>query len=161
MQVAVHGRDQIDYARMGLKRDGTITALHTKIIADMGAYHQLLTPFIPAFSAFVMGGCYKIPNVQTDIVGVFTNKAPTDAIRGAGRPEATHMVEITLDQVAAELGMSPVEIRRKNFIPKEDFPAAVATGVVYDSGDYHRTLDRLLELVDLDAFRREQKQLRA
>ena len=132
-----------------------------KIIADFGAYNMLLTPLIPSLGAFVMGGCYKIPAVQTDIVGVFTNKCPTDAIRGAGRPEATHMIEITLDQLAAELGMDPVEIRRKNFIPKEDFPAAVATGVVYDSGDYEKTLDRLLEMVDLPAFRSDQERQRA
>jgi carbon-monoxide dehydrogenase large subunit len=132
-----------------------------RIVADFGAYNMLLTPLIPSLGAFVMGGCYKIPAVQTDIVGVFTNKCPTDAIRGAGRPEATHMVEISLDQVAAELGMDPIEIRRKNFIPKEDFPAAVATGVVYDSGDYDKTLSLLLEHVDMDAFRREQEELRA
>jgi aerobic carbon-monoxide dehydrogenase large subunit len=161
MATAHQGRDQISYVKMGAKRDGTITAFHVKIIADFGAYNMLLTPLIPSLGAFVMGGCYKIPNIQTDIVGVFTNKVPTDAIRGAGRPEATHMVEVTLDQVAQELGMSPVEIRRKNFIPKDAFPAEVATGVIYDSGDYDKTLDRLLELVDLDAFRREQEELRA
>jgi carbon-monoxide dehydrogenase large subunit len=109
----------------------------------------------------VMGGCYKIPAVQTDIVGVFTNKCPTDAIRGAGRPEATHMIEVTLDQLAAELGVDRLELRRKNFIPKEDFPAAVATGVVYDSGDYEKTLDKLLEHVDMAAFAREQEELRS
>jgi len=108
-----------------------------------------------------MGGCYKIPNVQTDIVGVFTNKCPTDAIRGAGRPEATHMLELTLEALAHELGMDPLEIRRKNFIPKEDFPATVATGVIYDSGDYDKTLDKLLEHVDVAAFRAEQDELRA
>jgi aerobic carbon-monoxide dehydrogenase large subunit len=161
MHAAVHGRDQIDYARMGVMRDGTITALHTKIIADMGAYHQLLTPFIPAFSAFVMGGCYKIPNVQTDITGVFTNKFPTDAIRGAGRPEATHLLEVMLDQAAAELGMDRLELRRKNFIPKEDFPADVAVGITYDSGDYHGSLDKLLQNLDLDAFTREQEEARS
>jgi carbon-monoxide dehydrogenase large subunit len=160
MQSAVHGRDQIDYVRMGLKRDGTITAIHTKILADLGAYHQLLTPFIPAFSAFVMGGCYKIPNVQTDITGVFTNKFPTDAIRGAGRPEATHLLEVMLDQAAHELGMDRLELRRKNFIPKEDFPADVAVGITYDSGDYHGSLDKLLGNVDLDAFRQEQASAR-
>ncbi len=90
MTTSHHGRDQIDYVRMGAKNDGTVTTIHTKILADLGAYHMLLTPFIPCFSAFVMGGCYKIPNVQTDITGVFTNKLGTDAIRGAGRPEATH-----------------------------------------------------------------------
>ena len=152
MAVTHQGRDQISHVKIGAKRDGTITAYHVKILADFGAYNMLLTPLIPSLGAFVMGGCYKIPAVQTDIVGVFTNKCPTDAIRGAGRPEATHMIEVTLDQLAAELGMDRLEIRRKNFIPKEDFPAAVATGVVYDSGDYEKTLDKLLEHVDMAAF---------
>ncbi|HWE15028.1 MAG TPA: xanthine dehydrogenase family protein molybdopterin-binding subunit [Solirubrobacteraceae bacterium] len=161
MAVAHQGRDQIATVKMGAKRDGTITAFHVKILADFGAYNMLLTPLIPSLGAFVMGGCYKIPNVQTDIVGVFTNKCPTDAIRGAGRPEATHMIEVTLDQMAHELDMDPLEIRRRNFIPKEDFPAAVATGVIYDSGDYAKSLDRLMEHVDVAAFRREQQELRA
>ncbi|HWD73487.1 MAG TPA: molybdopterin cofactor-binding domain-containing protein [Solirubrobacteraceae bacterium] len=161
MSVAHQGRDQISHVKMGAKRDGTITAFHVKILADFGAYNMILTPLIPSLGAFVMGGCYKIPNVQTDITGVFTNKCPTDAIRGAGRPEATQMIEVTLDQLSHELGMDPLEVRRKNFIPKEDFPAAVATGVVYDSGDYHKTLDKLLEHVDVNAFRREQEELRS
>jgi carbon-monoxide dehydrogenase large subunit len=161
MAVAHQGRDQIDYVRMGAKRDGTITALHARIIADLGAYNMLLTPAIPSLGAFVMSGCYKIPAVHTDIVGVFTNKCPTDAIRGAGRPEATHLIEVTIDQLAAELGIDPLEIRRRNFIPKEDFPAQTAVGVVYDSGDYDKTLARLLEHVDVAAFRREQEELRA
>jgi carbon-monoxide dehydrogenase large subunit len=161
MSVTHQGRDQISHTKMGAKRDGTITAFHVKILADFGAYNMILTPLIPSLGAFVMGGCYKIPNVQTDIVGVFTNKCPTDAIRGAGRPEATHMLELTLEALAHELGMDPLEIRRKNFIPKEDFPATVATGVIYDSGDYDKTLDKLLEHVDVAAFRAEQDELRA
>jgi aerobic carbon-monoxide dehydrogenase large subunit len=161
MAVTHQGRDQIAYMKMGAKRDGTLTALHVKIIADLGGYNMLLTPAIPSLGAFVMSGVYKIPAVQTDIVGVFTNKCPTDAIRGAGRPEATHMIEVTLDQVAAELGMDSLEIRRKNFIPKEDFPAEVAFGIVYDSGDYDKSLDLLLEHVDVPAFRREQEELRS
>jgi carbon-monoxide dehydrogenase large subunit len=161
MMVAHHGRDQIDRVRMGLSRDGTINAIHIEVIADLGAYHQLLTPFIPSFTAFVASGCYRIPSVRTDIVGVFTNKMATDAIRGAGRPEATHLLEVMVDQAAAELGMDPLELRRKNFIPKEDFPAEVAVGVVYDSGDYHGALDKLLANFDLEAFRREQEQARA
>jgi carbon-monoxide dehydrogenase large subunit len=161
MAVTHQGRDQIANVRMGAKRDGTITAFHVKILADFGAYNMLLTPLIPSLGAFVMGGCYAIPAVQTDIVGVFTNKCPTDAIRGAGRPEATHMIEVTLDQLAAELGIDRLELRRKNFIPSDAFPAAVATGVIYDSGDYDKTLDKLLEHVDLDAFRKEQEELRA
>jgi carbon-monoxide dehydrogenase large subunit len=161
MAAAHQGRDHVAHVRMGAKRDGTVTAFHVRILADFGAYNMLLTPLIPSLGAFVMGGCYRIPNVQTDIVGVFTNKAPTDAIRGAGRPEATHMIEVTLDQMAAELGLDPVEIRRRNFIPTDSFPAAVATGVVYDSGDYNKTLDRLLEHVDLEEFRRSQEELRS
>jgi carbon-monoxide dehydrogenase large subunit len=161
MAVTHQGRDQIANVRMGAKRDGTITAFHVKIIADFGAYNMLLTPLIPSLGAFVMGGCYAIPAVQTDIIGVFTNKCPTDAIRGAGRPEATHMIEVTLDQLAAELGIDRLELRRKNFIPKDAFPAAVATGVIYDSGDYDQTLDKLLEHVDIDAFRKEQEELRS
>ena len=161
MAVTHQGRDQIAHVKMGAKRDGTITAFHVKIVADFGAYNMLLTPLIPSLGAFVMGGCYAIPNVQTDIVGVFTNKCPTDAIRGAGRPEATHMVEVTLDQVAHELGIDRTEIRRRNFIPPEAFPATVATGVVYDSGNYAGTLDRLLELVDVSEVEADKERLRA
>jgi aerobic carbon-monoxide dehydrogenase large subunit len=161
MATTHQGRDQIAYTKMGLKRDGTITAFHVRIIADFGAYNMLLTPTIPALGAFVMSGVYKMPALQTDITGVFTNKCPTDAIRGAGRPEATHMIEVTLDQAAAELGMDVLDIRRKNFIPKEEFPAELPIGVVYDSGDYEKTLDKLLEHVDIAAFRSEQEELRA
>jgi aerobic carbon-monoxide dehydrogenase large subunit len=161
MATAHQGRDQIAYTKMGAKRDGTITAFHVRIIADLGAYNMLLTPAIPSLGAFVMSGVYKMPALQTDIVGVFTNKCPTDAIRGAGRPEATHMIEVTLDQLAAELGIDQLELRRKNFIPKEDFPAELPIGVVYDSGDYEKTLDKLLEHVDVAAFRREQEELRS
>ena len=160
MTTSHHGRDQIDYVKMGAKRDGTITAIHTRILADLGAYHMLLTPFIPSFGAFVMSGVYKIPNVQTDITGVFTNKFATDAIRGAGRPEATHLLEVMMDQMAAELDMDRLELRRRNFIPPEDFPAEVAVGMVYDSGNYAGALDKLLETFDYEAFKAEQAQLR-
>ena len=161
MATAHQGRDQIAYTKMGAKRDGTITAFHVKIVADLGGYNMLLTPSIPSLGAFVMSGVYKMPAVHTDIVGVFTNKCPTDAIRGAGRPEATHMIEVTLDQLAHELGMDRLEIRRKNFIPKEDFPAELPMGIVYDSGDYDKALDKLLEHVDVAAFRNEQEELRS
>jgi carbon-monoxide dehydrogenase large subunit len=161
MAACTHGRDQIDYVRMGAKSDGTITALHIKVLADLGAYYQLLTPFIPSFTAFVASGCYKIPAVQTDIVGVFTNKFPTDAVRGAGRPEATHLLEVMMDQMADELGMDRLEIRRKNFIPKEDFPADVAVGITYDSGDYAGALDKLLQNIDVEQVKREAEELRS
>jgi carbon-monoxide dehydrogenase large subunit len=160
MAATHQGRDQIARVRMGAKSDGTITAFHAQILADFGAYLMLLTPMIPSLGAFVMNGCYRIPAVQTDVVGVFTNKMATDAIRGAGRPEATQMIEVTIDQLAAELGIDRLELRRRNFIPKEEFPAETAVGVVYDSGDYHGTLDKLLEHVDPDAVKGEAESLR-
>jgi carbon-monoxide dehydrogenase large subunit len=160
MAVSHHGRDQVDYVRMGATSDGRITAFHAKIIQDLGAYFGLLTPMIPELGAFVMTGCYKIPVVQTDITGVLTNKYFTDAIRGAGRPEMTHMLEVTIDQLAEKLGMDPLEVRRKNFIAPEDFPYETPYGITYDSGNYEAALDRALEMVDLDAFRAEQASLR-
>ncbi|HVP04030.1 MAG TPA: xanthine dehydrogenase family protein molybdopterin-binding subunit [Solirubrobacteraceae bacterium] len=160
LAVSHHGRDQIAHVRMGATRDGKITALHAEITADMGAYLMLLTPVIPSLGAFVMSGCYAIPNVQTDIVGVFTNKMATDAIRGAGRPEATHMIEICLEQLAAELGMDPLELRRRNFIPADSFPATTTLGIVYDSGNYEGTLDKLLEHIDPAQVRAEAQGLR-
>ncbi len=160
MAVSHHGRDQVDYVRMGATRDGKITAFHANIIQDLGAYFGLLTPMIPELGAFVMTGCYAIPVVQTDITGVFTNKFFTDAIRGAGRPEMTHMLEVTIDQLAQELGMDPVELRRKNFIKADQFPYETPYGITYDSGNYEAALDRALEMVDMDAFRAEQASLR-
>jgi carbon-monoxide dehydrogenase large subunit len=161
MAVSHHGRDQVDYVRMGATSDGRITAFHANIIQDLGAYFGLLTPMIPELGAFVMTGCYKIPVVQTDITGVLTNKFFTDAIRGAGRPEMTHMLEVMIDQLASELGMDPIEVRRKNFIPKGDFPYETPYGITYDSGDYEKALDRALEIVDMEAFRAEQADLRS
>jgi carbon-monoxide dehydrogenase large subunit len=160
MSSTIHGRDQIDYVKVGAKRDGTITGLECTAIADLGAYYTLLTPFIPCFTGFVISGCYRIPNLSYKAIGVFTNKMATDATRGAGRPEATHLIEVMIEQLAAELDMDALELRRKNFIPKQDFPAEVAIGIVYDSGDYHGSLDKLLANLDLDAFRREQAELR-
>ena len=161
MSSSIHGRDQIDFVKVGAKRDGTIVGLECTAIADFGAFFTLLTPFIPSFTGFVISGCYKIPNLKFTAKGVFTNKMATDATRGAGRPEATHLIEVMVEQLAAELGMDSLELRRKNFIPKEDFPAEVAIGIVYDSGDYDGSLDKLLTHVDVDAFRAEQEQLRS
>jgi carbon-monoxide dehydrogenase large subunit len=160
MTVSHHGRDQIATVRVGAKRDGTVTAFHARILADLGAYMMLLTPAIPSLGAFVMSGCYRFPAVQTDIVGVMTNKFATDAIRGAGRPEATHMIEVALDQLAHELELDPLEVRRRNFIPADAFPYETALGIVYDSGNYQGTLDKLLSHVDVVGFREEQERLR-
>jgi carbon-monoxide dehydrogenase large subunit len=160
LMVTHHGRDQIDKVRVGAKRDGTITAWHTTIIADCGAYQTLLTPMIPPLSAFVMCGVYKTPAVQTDVIDVMTNKFPTDAIRGAGRPEATHLIEVTMDQLADELGMDRLELRRKNFIPPFSDGHETPIGVAYDSGNYELALDRLLEHIDVDEVRAQAEELR-
>jgi carbon-monoxide dehydrogenase large subunit len=161
MMVTHHGRDQIDKVRVGAKRDGTMTAFHATIIADLGAYQMLLTPMIPPLSAFVMCGVYKTPAVHTDVINVMTNKFPTDAIRGAGRPEATHLIEVAMDQLAEELGIDPVEIRRRNFIPPFSEPHETPIGVAYDSGDYAKALDKLLEHIDPAQVRQEAEGLRA
>jgi carbon-monoxide dehydrogenase large subunit len=155
MQVTHHGRDQIATVRMGATRDGKITALHARLLCDFGAYLMLLTPAVPPLGAFVMSGVYDIPAVKTDIVGVFTNKFSTDAIRGAGRPEATHMIEVCVDQLAAELGMDRLELRRKNFMDPASFPHETAIGVVYDSGNYPGALAKLQEHFDEAAVRAE------
>ncbi|MBV8940163.1 MAG: xanthine dehydrogenase family protein, partial [Solirubrobacterales bacterium] len=160
MMVTHHGRDQIDTVRVGAKRDGTMTAWHSKILADIGAYHMLLTPMIPPLSAFVMCGVYKTPAVHTDVVDVMTNKFPTDAIRGAGRPEATHMIEVMIDQLAYELGMDPLEVRRKNFIPPFSNGHETPIGITYDSGNYEAALDKLLEHIDPAQVRKEAEELR-
>jgi carbon-monoxide dehydrogenase large subunit len=161
MAVCHHGRDQVATIKVGATRDGKITALHTKIVADMGAYLMLLTPAIPALGAFVMSGVYDIPAIHTDVTGVFTNRCPTDAIRGAGRPEATHMIEVMMDQLAEELGIDRVELRRRNFIDKDTFPHETALGIVYDSGDYEGALDKLMGHLDLDAFEQEKAEAAA
>ncbi len=160
MTTSHHGRDQINYITLGAKRDGTLTGCRARIIADLGAYLLLLTPFIPELGFPVMGGAYKIPAIELQFEGVFTNKFCTDAIRGAGRPEGTYWIELTMDKLADELGMDRLELRRKNFIRKDEFQFTTALGMTYDSGDYEGTLDKLLERFDLEAFRREQAEMR-
>ncbi|MEA2360891.1 MAG: aerobic carbon-monoxide dehydrogenase large subunit [Thermoleophilaceae bacterium] len=160
MTTSHHGRDQINYITLTAKRDGTVTGCRARVVADLGAYQQLLTPFIPTLGFPVMGGCYAIPSIDLHFTGVFTNKMPTDAIRGAGRPEATYWIELTMDKLARELDMDPLELRRRNFIRNDQFPFETALGIVYDSGDYEGTLDKLLGHFDVDAFRSEQASLR-
>jgi carbon-monoxide dehydrogenase large subunit len=160
LMAAHHGRDQVIYVTLAAKRDGTVTGCRARIIADLGAYQLLLTPFIPELGFPVMGGCYAIPAIDLKFEGVFTNKNCTDAIRGAGRPEATYWIELMMDRLAAEVGIDPLELRRKNFIAKERFPFTTALGITYDSGDYNGTLDGMLERLDLESFRRDQAELR-
>ena len=156
----IHGRGHVDYYEVAAKRDGTILGIKLKIIQDLGAYHQLLTPAIPTLSVLMMPGLYKTKNVRADIVGVFTNCMPTDAYRGAGRPEATHGIERMVDLLADELKMDPAEIRLKNFVGKDEFPYATATGLMYDSGDYAAPLKKALEIVGYQKLRQEQTEAR-
>src|SRR5229473_722012 len=160
-QCTIHGRGHVDYYELAAKRDGTVLGLRLKLIQDLGAYHQLLTPAIPTLSVLMMPGLYKFRNVTADIVGAFTNCVPTDAYRGAGRPEATHGIERMMDLLAAELNMDPAEIRLKNFIGKDEFPYATATGLSYDSGDYAKPLRKALDIVEYHKVREEQRKARA
>ncbi len=159
-QCTIHGRGHVDYYEIAAKKDGTVLGLKLKLIQDLGAYHQLLTPAIPTLSVLMMPGLYKFRNVSADIVGVFTNCVPTDAYRGAGRPEATHGVERMMDLLAAELRMDPAELRLKNFIGADEFPYATATGLSYDSGDYAAPLKKAMEVADYNGLRQEQAKAR-
>jgi carbon-monoxide dehydrogenase large subunit len=156
----IHGRGHVDYFELAAKKDGTMLGLKLKLIQDLGAYHQLLTPAIPTLSVLMMPGLYRFKNIQADIVGVFTNCVPTDAYRGAGRPEATHGIERMVDLLAAELKIDPAEIRLKNFVQPNEFPFPTATGLAYDSGDYAKPLHKAMQQVDYPALRKEQEAVR-
>jgi carbon-monoxide dehydrogenase large subunit len=157
----IHGRGHVDYYEVAAKRDGTVLGLKLKLIQDLGAYHQLLTPAIPTLSVLMMPGLYKFRNVTADIVGVFTNCVPTDAYRGAGRPEATHGIERMMDVLADELKIDPAELRLKNFVGPDEFPYQTATGLSYDSGNYAAPLKKALDTVEYTKLREEQKKARA
>ncbi|HTM11620.1 MAG TPA: xanthine dehydrogenase family protein molybdopterin-binding subunit [Bryobacteraceae bacterium] len=156
----IQGRGHVDYFELAAKKDGTILGIKLKLIQDLGAYHQLLTPAIPTLSVLMMPGLYRTQNVRADIIGAFTNCVPTDAYRGAGRPEATHGIERMVDILAAELKMDPAEIRIKNFVHREEFPFPTATGLMYDSGNYAAPLDKAMATVDYKKLRAEQAEAR-
>src|SRR5579864_787770 len=160
IQATIHGRGQTGYIEIGFKNDGTLTGLRYNVYADMGAYFQLLTPAIPTLTGLMLSGCYKIPAIQINITGVFTNKMATDAYRGAGRPEATYVVERALDLVAADLGKDPVEVRRKNMPAANEFPFKTATGLFYDSGQYEGALKKALDIAGYSKLRDEQSKAR-
>ena len=159
-RATIHGRGQVGEVEAAVKKDGTILGLRYKVIADIGAYHQLFTPAIPPFTGLMLSGCYKIPAIAIDVTAAFTNKMSTDAYRGAGRPEATYVIERLMDRIAQELDIDAVKVRRKNFPQPKQFPFKTATGLAYDSGNYQRALDKALRLAGYDKLRREQKKLR-
>ena len=152
----IQGRGQIQTIELAADADGRLTAVRADLLADMGAYLQLVTPGIPLFGAFLFHGAYHVPLYSFTCTGVFTNLTPTDAYRGAGRPEATYAIERAMDALAEAVGVGPDEIRSRNFIPADKFPYDSAAGLTFDSGDYQPALDRAKELIDWDGRRAEQ-----
>ena len=161
-KATTHGRDHVQYVEMCGTADGAITGLRARVFAGLGAYASTAAPGIPTILHGLMySGPYAIPNIRGVIKGVYTTATPVDAYRGAGRPEATFMLERLIDLFARKIGKDPVDVRRKNLIPKESFPYTVVTGLTYDSGDYEGALNTALEVFDYAAFRAEQAAARA
>jgi carbon-monoxide dehydrogenase large subunit len=152
-----HGRDQWQRVRVAADRDGRLRGLDVDLLADMGAYLMLVTPGIPLLGAFMYPGIYKMDAYSLRVTGVFTTKMPTDAYRGAGRPEATFAIERIMDELATELGMDPLELRERNWIKHEEFPYTTIATLVYDSGNYEAATARAKELFGYDELRAEQK----
>ena len=145
-QATTHGRDHVQDVELAGTKDGTITGLRCTVHAGMGAYLSTAAPGIPTIlHGLMLSGCYQIPALKEDVYGIYTNGVPVEAYRGAGRPEATFMLERLIDVFANEIGMDPVDIRQKNFIPKFDDGHDVVTGLTYDSGDYPAGLTKLLD----------------
>jgi len=160
MVSAHHGRDLIQDITLYARRDGTVTGLDVKLTANMGAYLGLVTPGVPLLGAFMYNAIYKIPAYRFECTGVFTNTTKTDAYRGAGRPEATYAIERIMDELAAELGMDPVEVRRRNWIRHEEFPYTTVAGLVYDSGNYEAATEKAMQLFGYEQLREEQRRRR-
>jgi carbon-monoxide dehydrogenase large subunit len=160
--VAVHhGRDQIQKLRLAATADGRILGLDVDLLADMGAYLMLVTPGVPLLGAFMFNAIYKMDAYRFNCTGVFTTKTPTDAYRGAGRPEATYAIEHLMDDLAAELGIDPLELRMRNWIKHEEFPYTTISGLTYDSGNYEAATAAAKELFHYDELRKEQAERNA
>ncbi len=157
----VHGRDILGYVDLAARRDGTVLGLKMRLIADIGAYNMLFTADIPTLTQLMASATYNIPAIRATLTEVFTNKTPTDAYRGAGRPEATYFVERAMDMLAHELKMDPADIRRKNFIQPHQFPFKTQMGAEYDSGDYEKVLNLALEKAGWTQLKAERDAARA
>ena len=155
--VTWHGRGQLQEVELAAQRDGTVLAIRSRILADMGGHLEVYSAFIPLITPDLQTGCYRIPVSQSSVVGVYTNTAPTGPYRGAGRPEAAFLIERMMDRLAGELGIDPVELRLRNFINPSEFPYTNAGKLTYDSGDYARTLTRLVEVAGYRQLREAQR----
>ncbi len=146
-----HGRDHVTKIELALDKDNNFTAIRTETYANMGAYLSTFAPSVPTWlHGTLMAGNYKTPLIYVNVKAVFTNTVPVDAYRGAGRPEATFQLERVIDKAARELGVDPVELRRQNFVT--EFPYQTPVAVQYDTGDYHATMDKLLQMIDREGF---------
>ncbi len=161
-QATIQGRGQIQDMELAADADGRLTAVRVELIGDMGSYLQLVTPGIPLLGAFLYAGVYDLPEAYSfRCKGVFTTMTPTDAYRGAGRPEATYAIERAMDRLAQVSGIDPIELRRRNFIKAEQFPYTAMTGLTYDSGDHDAALTKALDMAGYDELRAEQARRRA
>ena len=156
-QSTIQGRGQIQDVELAADADGKVIALRVRLIGDMGAYLQLVTPGVPLLGAFLYAGVYDLPEAYDfSCTSVFTTMTPTDAYRGAGRPEATYAIERAMDSLAAKIGIDPLELRRRNFIKKDQFPYTAFSGLVYDSGDHAAAADKAADLADYAGVRARQ-----
>ena len=155
-----HGRGQVQHVELATTEKGRILGLRVKLIGDAGAYLTVGSSDA-TFTLRMSPGQYIIPAYKGEAYIALTNKVPHDAYRGASRPEATYLIERTMDELSRELGLDPAEVRLRNFVPKEDFPFKTAGGLEYDTGDYSMNLKRALELSHYDKWRKEQKRGRA
>ncbi len=157
----IHGRGQVQDIELAADANGKITAVRVNLIGDLGAHCKLFTPGIPVLGGVYYHGCYDVPNYACTVTGVYTNLPPTDAYRGAGRPEATYAIERAVDGLAAKMGLDPAEVRRRNFIPPFEDVHTTICQVPFDSGNYEPALNKALELADYEAIRAEQAKRRA
>ena len=155
-----HSRAQIQYAELGTTHDGTFTGLRVHLVGDAGAYPGI-GAFLPAGTKRMSNGTYRFPAIQFDVAVAVTNTTPTGAYRGAGRPEATALLERLVDHAAHELGIDPIELRRRNLLADDVFPFTTLTGVTYDTGAYSTPLDVAAEAIGYDDLRKEQAERRA
>ncbi|HWM20107.1 MAG TPA: xanthine dehydrogenase family protein molybdopterin-binding subunit, partial [Ilumatobacteraceae bacterium] len=153
----IHGRGQVQKIELAADADGKLTAIRVRLLADMGAYLQLVTPGIPLLGAFLYAGVYDLPKAYDfSCTSVFTTMTPTDAYRGAGRPEATYAIERAMDTLAAKMGVDPLELRRRNFIATEKYPYEAYSGLVYDSGNHDGAATKAAEMLGYDELRARQ-----
>jgi carbon-monoxide dehydrogenase large subunit len=156
-----HGRDHISDAEMAFDANGRIVGLRVRTVANLGAHLSLFAPAIPTYLyGTLLSGQYRIPAIHADVTGVFTHTTPVDAYRGAGRPEACYLIERMVDLGARQLGVDPADLRRRNFIPADQFPYQTPVALQYDSGNYEPALDRALAMLNYPGFRAEQQRLR-